>query len=110
MIGVVLWSDHDDRKAVFWCEDHGDLAYYDASTDGFAGKTFMSPGDMISFDVSISGKVRRATNAAVVETSVCNGLQDHLKQTAGLKSQRTDRRLGSNVVDILPPLTQRRRA
>ncbi|NIY98004.1 hypothetical protein HC022_17720 [Salipiger sp. HF18] len=28
MYGVVLWADHSDHKAVIWCEDHGDLAFY----------------------------------------------------------------------------------
>lgn len=31
MLGVVLWADIDDRKAVIWCEDHGNLAYYTAA-------------------------------------------------------------------------------
>ena len=31
MFGVVLWADPVDRKAVIWCEDHGDLAYFKGS-------------------------------------------------------------------------------
>ena len=32
MLGVVLWSDVSDRKAVIWCEDQGDLAYVNVVT------------------------------------------------------------------------------
>ncbi len=60
MIGVVLWSDSHDRKAVFWCEDHGDLAYYDGSVETIFDQFTLAPGDMVEFNVILSGKVRRA--------------------------------------------------
>ena len=31
MLGVVLWSDSSENNAVIWCEDHGDLAYFDGT-------------------------------------------------------------------------------
>lgn len=82
MIGVVLWSDFEDQKAVFWCEDHGDLAYYDAAQDHAAEHILLNAGDMVEFDLSIEGKIRRARNATVIKPKVCNGLQDHLRATA----------------------------
>ena len=82
MIGIVLWSDFEDRKAVFWCEDHGDLAYYDALQDQGSKCGLLNAGDMVEFDLSIDGQIRRANNAKVIRPKVCNGLQEHLRATA----------------------------
>ena len=27
MMGVIIWSDAVARKAVVWCDDHGELAF-----------------------------------------------------------------------------------
>ncbi|MEW9918662.1 hypothetical protein AB2B41_03550 [Marimonas sp. MJW-29] len=86
MIGVVLWSDAAEQKAVFWCEDHGDLAYYDASRDEGKGKSAFCAGDMVEFDLSLERQVRRAHNASLIRPKVCHGLQDHLRANA--KRQR----------------------
>lgn len=89
MIGVVLWSDHGDQKAVFWCEDHGDLAYYDGATDaGTAGVT-LNAGDMVEFEMRVESKVRKAQNPVVVKPKVCHGLEEHLRASASEKDTRT---------------------
>ena len=36
MYGVVLWIDKNAQKAVIWCEDHGNLAYFNPQTDTVA--------------------------------------------------------------------------
>lgn len=100
MMGVVLWSDPEDQKAVFWCEDHGDLAYYDGKAGIVVGRDFLSPGDMVDFDITLERKVRRAHNAQVIEARVCNGLQDHLRQTAGQTPPMP--RFAANVVELKP--------
>lgn len=81
MFGVVLWSDVKDEKAVFWCEDHGDLAYFDAAAMIADEQRQFKPGDMVQFDVSIERKTRRATNARLIESNVCNGLLDGLRSS-----------------------------
>ncbi|KIN66411.1 hypothetical protein Z946_426 [Sulfitobacter noctilucicola] len=82
MMGVVLWSDLDDQKAVFWCEDHGDLAYFDGFADAHQAPAFFAAGDMVEFEVTLDGNMRRASCAQVVQQKVCRGLQDHLRSTA----------------------------
>jgi hypothetical protein len=64
MYGVVLWSDISDKKAVFWCEDHGDLAYFGGSQDS-QNITF-DAGDLVEFDVTLQSKLRTASNPRVV--------------------------------------------
>ncbi|MFK7834789.1 MAG: hypothetical protein AB8B60_01085 [Sulfitobacter sp.] len=90
MLGVVLWSDQVDQKAVFWCEDHGDLAYYDASADDFIGNVMLQAGDMVQFEISALNKVRRAHNACVVEQRGCDGLQDDLRDSVAKQSIRAE--------------------
>lgn len=55
MYGVVLWSDDRANRAVIWCEDHGDLAFY----RGAAGDdSAMAAGDLIEFDLREERDVR----------------------------------------------------
>ncbi len=68
MYGVILWSDPDVRKAVIWCEDHGELAYYEAPDQVVGGDTmFFDPGDYVQFDLSIDDNLRRASNATTIQ-------------------------------------------
>ena len=30
MIGVIIWSDPVERKAVVWCEDQGGFGFFEA--------------------------------------------------------------------------------
>lgn len=80
MLGVVLWSDQKDRKAVFWCEDHGDLAYYDGSTSGLDESMFFDAGDMVLFDVSVEQRLRKAINPRMVAERASVGLPETLKR------------------------------
>ncbi len=105
MMGVVLWSDLDDQKAVFWCEDHGDLAYYDASAEGETCSDLLNAGDMVRFDMKLDRKMRRATNAQLVEQKVCHGLQDHLRASSarGMRDGHVARGHGDHKVVQLHP-------
>ena len=47
MLGVVLWSDAGDNKAVIWCEDHGDLAYFNGGVDDPASLMDFDAGDLV---------------------------------------------------------------
>ena len=82
MLGVVIWSDPAQRKAVFWCEDHGDLAFH--SCDGTAADAawVLEAGDMVRFEVSRSKHLRNATNAEVVRQRACHDLPERLRGIA----------------------------
>lgn len=82
MLGVVLWSDQQDRKAVFWCEDHGDLAYYEAPSISLDKTVFFDAGDMVQFDVAVERRLRKALNPRMVQEQACSGLPETLKRTA----------------------------
>ncbi|WP_424976789.1 hypothetical protein [Leisingera sp. S232] len=80
MIGVILWSDAPLTKAVIWCDDQGDLAFYANKTGAdFQG---LSPGDWVEFDLTLSGNVRTAENLAIVMEQGSPGLADRLYAAA----------------------------
>ena len=83
MIGVVLWSDPIEGKAVFWCEDQGDLAYYEAPESYSFDYAFFDAGDMVQFDVSSHRRQRLAHRARLVQERACTDLPDRLRKTAG---------------------------
>jgi hypothetical protein len=79
MLGVVLWSDVSDRKAVIWCEDQGDLAFLNASDDLLKADAFFDAGDLVQFDMEINASMRRARNPKLVVEKVGAGLPDALR-------------------------------
>lgn len=97
MVGLVLWCDVEHSKAVFWCEDHGDLAYYDASMDVDPCMLALTAGDMVEFDMSLDGNVRRAHAPALVSARVCDNIQERLLETASVDAPQNSAP-GGNVV------------
>ncbi|MGJ8615571.1 MAG: hypothetical protein ACSHWS_01955 [Sulfitobacter sp.] len=98
MLGVVLWSDQEDRKAVFWCEDHGDLAYYEASNRDLDTAGFFDTGDMVQFDVAVERRLRRAFNPRMVGERACAGLPETLKRAAPQASPQVPRQSAEIIV------------
>ena len=78
MFGVVLWSDADEHKAVIWCEDHGDLAFY-RPTEAL-GDISLDPGDLVQFDMIMDRHLRFAQNPRLVTEGVCADLAGALEQ------------------------------
>lgn len=66
MLGVVLWSDASDRKAVIWCEDQGDLAYVKPEVDKCSQEDFFDAGDLVQFDMNTQSSMRIAQNPRLV--------------------------------------------
>ncbi|MEP5091632.1 MAG: hypothetical protein ABJR23_19585, partial [Paracoccaceae bacterium] len=78
MFGVVLWSDTDDRKAVIWCEDHGDLAFYGTTQESRSLEFALDAGDLVQFDVTEAQHMRFAHNPRLVSEGACPDLADAL--------------------------------
>lgn len=69
MSGVVLWADKCDGKAVIWCEDQGDLAYFTSGdlTDTHSG-TMLDAGDLIMFDIEQKSNIRLAYRPELINS------------------------------------------
>lgn len=74
MFGVVLWSDLDDRKAVIWCEDHGDLAFCNQPEN--EASIQLDAGDWVQFDLTMKSNMRFANNPRLIAEGVCDGLAE----------------------------------
>jgi len=106
MYGVILWSDPDVRKAVIWCEDHGELAYYEApahysARDGL----FFDPGDYVQFELSIDNNLRRASNATTIQAASFPYVAHTLEASAGAENQNA---FYADHHDNVIPLASRR--
>ncbi|MCT4558469.1 MAG: hypothetical protein N4A61_10465 [Pelagimonas sp.] len=104
MFGVVLWTDTNDSKAVIWCEDHGDLAYYTAPEQMMHDGVSLDPGDLIQFDCREGPDHRRARNLErVVAGHAPNlpsnlGAQERIQRVKRGGQPRATPSRGSNVV------------
>lgn len=80
MLGVVLWSDASDRKAVIWCEDQGDLAYVNGHVSAMNRDDFFDAGDLVQFDMEMCKSMRLANNARLVAEQAGSTLPNALRQ------------------------------
>lgn len=96
MYGVVIWSDRSADRAVIWCEDHGDLAYYRGDRDGAAADRAetMEAGDLVQFDVAPGREMRLARRPRLVVQDSHPTLAGDLRRAGagagGLPDTRSD--------------------
>jgi hypothetical protein len=105
MYGVVLWSDHGQDRAVIWCEDHGDLAYYDGEMAGRPAEAGFEPGDLVRFDVRQGRRMRIASNPRVIVSDQYPSLAGDLRRegaSATRPLRQTPAQGQSKVVPLRP--------
>lgn len=74
MLGVVIWTDVAENKAIIWCEDHGELAFLgEHPLKGTTALRF-DQGDLIQFDLTEHRNLRLARNARKVAQHYCSDL------------------------------------
>ncbi|MGX9354416.1 hypothetical protein ACS3SW_04425 [Roseobacteraceae bacterium S113] len=80
MCGVVLWASDDEGRAVIWCEDHGNLAFYNRHCADIHLGPALDPGDLIEFDLDDHAEHRLAHNPRLLvedhSPSIAHGLKD----------------------------------
>lgn len=96
MFGVVLWSDTEDRKAVIWCEDHGDLAFYSTTDEAELPDVVLDAGDLVQFDMTMDRHLRFAHNPRLVSEGGYPELADTLTSKTEVSAVR------SGSAEILP--------
>ncbi|HKK98570.1 MAG TPA: hypothetical protein VJ928_10320 [Marivita sp.] len=97
MYGVVLWSDANAQKAVIWCEDQGELAFYTPCEQSLHDAPVLDAGDLIQFDVVVKQNMRKATNPQLLESSHSPDLPANLKSSQPADAKGTS---AQKVVDI----------
>lgn len=55
MYGVILWSDLQTGTAVVWCEEHGEIAYFEnpdpQAQSTLSARSPLDAGDLVQFDL-----------------------------------------------------------
>lgn len=88
MYGVVLWSDSKRNKAVIWCEDHQNLAFFKRDVDAAEVSQF-APGDLVEFDLREENELRLAVDPCLVAPHEYPALAANLKSaTTGLEREQ----------------------
>ncbi len=108
MCGVVLWSNPDDQKAVVWCEDQGNLAYYVEPEDNALTGVSLDPGDLIEFELREDPQYRRVTNPVLLVQDHASDLVRHLGIATDQKRSSPANGWTGNVVQF--PRSASRRA
>ncbi|EBA09050.1 hypothetical protein [Sagittula stellata] len=103
MYGVVLWADASDTKAVIWCEDHGNLAYYTAAEEHIHEGPTLDAGDLIQFELCECADFRRADNPKRVGQGYAPELARNLRGRASdVVSPRPEPRRATGGDNVVP--------
>jgi hypothetical protein len=82
MLGVVLWSDCNDNKAVIWCEDHGNLAFFNGSEQARNSVIDFDAGDLVQFELEEERHMRLAQNPKRISEAFCPDIGQDLQAMA----------------------------
>ncbi len=89
MFGVVLWSDREKKRAVIWCEDHRNLAFFRQDSETVDGGDFV-PGDLVEFDLREENELRLAIDPCLVAPHEYPSLAQELRSAcAGIARKQT---------------------
>lgn len=98
MIGVVVWSNAAQEKAVIWCEDQASLAYLQGRQNLADPSYWPEPGDLLELASEMIGDLRHARAVSVLSEQGCPQLP-HLLRTAPSDAQKSHLRLVSTGPD-----------
>ena len=101
MMGVILWKNTNDGSAVIWCEDHGDLAYFDRPPDAMDAPWTLQAGDLVTFQLDAGSGIRRCRHLRFVDAHQYPGLAEELL-SAGQKDAAAPPVIGQGgkVIDL----------
>ncbi len=108
MLGVVIWSAEAESKAIIWCEDHGDLAFFGQSTHKAVSAERFDEGDLIQFDLAEMDNLRFARNPRRIATHHCSDLSSVISTVTQLRDMINEPeaveadRVVDNVVPLFP--------
>jgi hypothetical protein len=78
MLGVVIWSCKASGRAIVWCSDSKDLAYYEGRKLQRGPAPIIETGDLVEVEIATRGILRRATKLHLIEAGYMPDLVDSL--------------------------------
>ncbi|SDG35127.1 hypothetical protein [Alloyangia pacifica] len=109
MMGVVLWADLTEQKAVIWCEDHGELAFWHEPGSGLHDGVVLDVGDLVHFEMSEGAQLRLARNPQRLEQTQFFGLVESLKEAGDAPVSAVVERAGDSRIIAFPKQPGRER-
>lgn len=104
MLGVVLWNDPEAEKAVIWCEDHGQLAFFKGELEDTAHKVELNVGDLVSFEMIEDAHLRYARGVRTLSAQEYPDIANCLAPSATAEDLDADEDDDTNVVKIDPSI------
>ncbi|WP_439141260.1 hypothetical protein [Planktotalea sp.] len=89
MLGVVIWTDAEDSKAIIWCEDHGELAFLSQHARVELGAQRIDQGDLIQFDLEEHRNLRMAHNPRKIEQQYCSDIKALMESAVKVQEAAT---------------------
>lgn len=109
MLGVVIWTDSTENKAIIWCEDHGGLAFLgDHPHDSLDANAF-AQGDLIQFDLAQYRNLRLARNARKIAQHYCSDLSKVIATAQSIQEEFNAVAQEKDACAVLP-IAKRERA
>jgi hypothetical protein len=96
MLGVVIWTDADDSKAIIWCEDHGELAFLSQPAKVESGAEKLDQGDLIQFDLEEHRNLRMAHNPRKIEQQYCSDIKAVMESAVKVQAEAMPNLLPKN--------------
>ena len=88
MLGVILWNDPDTHRAVIWCEDHGQLAFYRPDLAQVQDVPDVTVGDLVEFELRQDKTLRYAHDLVLVSGKHYKDIAENLVPAAQSLSER----------------------
>lgn len=82
MLGIVLWSDPVRKKAIIWCNDHGDLAFVNNASTINGTAIMPTAGALCAIRTCNVGNLRICESVTLIRKDVLPLLADNLLETA----------------------------
>ena len=89
MYGAVLWADRCTNRALIWCEDHGDLAFFEGEPTSMSDASEFEEGDFVAFKIRDGRGMRLAFEVKVVTSDEYPRLARDLRGAASKDAAAT---------------------
>ncbi len=92
MYGAVLWADRSANRALIWCEDHGELAFFEGEPSGPTDASKFEEGDFVAFKIRDGRGMRLAFEVKMVTS------EEYPRLAADLRCATSTSNLGAAAV------------
>lgn len=82
MLGLVIWQCQNSGRAIVWCSDHRELAYFDGKPKPGRVVEALDIGDLVEVEIKSQGSTRRCISLKLLQAAFLPNVVDDLKARA----------------------------